>query len=89
MIERKYVRNILGMIDIMKQYFTEEAFLVAVYISIKYSNKIFEKKIDDNKMEKIYEELKKQKDIFVQNVVVQILFYQIQMENQFQRNGKN
>ena len=64
MIERKYVRNILGMIDIMKQYFTEEAFLVAVYISIKYSNKIFEKKIDDNKMEKIYEELKKQKDIF-------------------------
>ena len=52
------------MIDIMKQYFTEEAFLVAVYISIKYSNKIFEKKIDDNKMEKIYEELKKQKDIF-------------------------
>lgn len=64
MIERKYVRNILGMIDIMKQYFTEEAFLVAVYISIKYSNKIFEKKIDDIKMEKIYEELQKQKDIF-------------------------
>lgn len=72
MIERKYVRNILGMIDIMKQYFTEEAFLVAVYISIKYSNKIFEKKIDDNKMEKIYEELKKQKDIFDKDLMDRI-----------------
>ena len=64
MIERKNVRYILGMIDIIKQYFTDEAFLVAVYISIKYSNKIFEQKIDDNKMEKIYEELQKQKEIF-------------------------
>ena len=72
MIERKYVRNILGMIDIMKQYFTEEAFLVAVYISIKYSNKIFEKKIDDNKIEKIYEELKKQKDIFAKDLMDRI-----------------
>lgn len=72
MIERKYVRNILGMIDIMKQFFTEEAFLVAVYISIKYSNKIFEKKIDDNKMEKIYEELKKQKDIFDKDLMDRI-----------------
>ena len=72
MIERKYVRNMLGMIDIMKQYFTEEAFLVAVYISIKYSNKIFEKKIDDNKMEKIYEELKKQKDIFDKDLMDRI-----------------
>lgn len=72
MIERKYVRNILGMIDIMKQYFTEEAFLVAVYISIKYSNKIFEKKIDDNKMEKIYEELQKQKDIFNKDLMDRI-----------------
>ena len=72
MIERKYVRNILGMIDIMKQYFTDEAFLVAVYISIKYSNKIFEKKIDDNKMEKIYEELKKQKDIFDKDLMDRI-----------------
>lgn len=64
MIDRKNVRTTLGMFDIIKQYFTDEAFLVSVYISIKYDKNIFEEKIDDTKMEKIYEELQKQKAIF-------------------------
>lgn len=64
MIDRKNVRTVLGMFEIIKRFLTDEAFLIAVYIFMKYDNEFFEKKINDNKMEKIYEELQKQKDIF-------------------------
>lgn len=64
MIDRKNVKTIIAMFDIIKQFFTEEAFLSAVFIYIRYGNKIFEKEIDGNKLNRIYEELQKQKILF-------------------------
>lgn len=64
MIDRKNVKTIIAMFDIIKQFFTEEVFLSAVFIYIRYGNKIFEKEKDSNKLNRIYEELQKQKILF-------------------------
>ena len=43
MIDRKNVRTVLGMFEIIKRFLTDEAFLIAVYIFMKYDNEFFEK----------------------------------------------